>query len=135
MDPVLTVLIHIDIVFVSIRIGLEETTCERVIVPGTVVVKACFDVESSAGEHVGIGVVDVFYGGLAVDGVFVGLDGVAGRVAEGHDRAEAVIVIVIGLAFGLFNHADRLVDSRAVDVFAQQVVIAVVFGDNVRAVI
>ena len=79
--------------------------------------------------------VDVFYGDLAVDGVFVGLDGIAGRVAEGHDGAEAIIVIVIGLTFGHLDHADRLVDSRAVDVFAQQVVIAVVFGDNVVAVI
>jgi hypothetical protein len=72
---------------------------------------------------------------LAEDGVFVGLDGVAGRVAEGHDRAEGVVVIVIGLALGLLYHADRLVDSRAVDVFAQQVVIAVVFGNNVVAVV
>jgi len=81
-------------------------------------------------------VVDVFYGDLAVDGVFVGLDGIAGRVAEGHDGAEGVEVIVIdGVTVGHLDHADRLVDARAVDVFAQQVVIAVVFGDNVRAVI
>jgi hypothetical protein len=81
-------------------------------------------------------VVDVFYGDLAVDGVFVGLDGIAGRVAEGHDRAEGVEVIVIdGVTVGHLDHADRLVDSRAVDVFAQQVVIAVVFGDNVRAIV
>ena len=33
------------------------------------------------------------------------------------------------------DHADRLVDARAVDVFAQQVVIAIVFGDHVVAVI
>ena len=80
--------------------------------------------------------VDVFYGDLAVDGVFVGLDGIAGRVAEGHDGAEGVEVIVIdGVTVGHLDHADRLVDARAVDVFAQQVVIAVVFGDNVRAVI
>ena len=44
-------------------------------------------------------------------------------------------MIVIGLVIvGHLDHADRLVDSRAVDVFAQQVVIAIVFGDNVRAV-
>jgi len=114
---------------------LQESTCEWIIVPCAVVVEACFYIESSAGEHVGVGVVDVFYGWLAEDGVFVGLDGIAGRVAEGHDRAEGVVVIVIGLAFGRLDHADRLVDSRAVDVFAQKVVIAVVFGDNLGAVI
>jgi hypothetical protein len=115
---------------------LEEPAREWVIVPGSVVIKTYFYVESSAGEHVGIGVVDVFYGDLAVNRVFVSLDGVAGRVAEGHNRAEAVEVIVIdGVTVGHLDHADRLVDSRAVDVFAQQVVIAVVFGDNVVAVI
>jgi len=67
----------------------------------------------------------VFYGDLAVDGVFVGLDGIAGRVAEGHDGAEGVVVIVIyGVTVGHLDHADRLVDSRAVDVFPQQVVAA-----------
>jgi hypothetical protein len=79
--------------------------------------------------------VDIFDCDLAIDGVFVGLDGIAGRVAEGHDRTEGVVVIVIGLAFGHLDHADRLVDSGAVDVFAQQVVIAIVFGDNLVAVI
>ena len=102
---------------------------------GSVIVKTYFYVEAPSGEHVGVGVVDVFYGDLAVDGVLVGLDGIAGRVAEGHDRAEAVVVVVIGLVIvGHLDHADGLVDSRAVDVFAQQVVIAVVFGDNVGAV-
>ena len=114
---------------------MQEPSCEWIIISCSVVVKTYFYIEPAAGEHVGVGVVDVFYGGLAVDGVFVGLDGVAGRVAEGHDGAEGVVVIVIGLAFGRLYHADRLVDSRAVDVFAQQVVIAVVFGDNVVAVI
>jgi hypothetical protein len=81
-------------------------------------------------------VVDVFNGNLTIDRVLVCLDGIAGRVAECYDRAEAVEVIVIGgVTFGHLDHADRLVDARAVDVFAQQVVIAVVFGDNVGAVV
>jgi len=60
---------------------LEESAREWIVVSCAIVVKAYFYFESSAGEHVGVGVVDVFYGDLAVDGVFVGLDGVAGRVA------------------------------------------------------
>ena len=80
--------------------------------------------------------VDVFYGDLAINGVFVGLDSIAVWIAEGHNRAETVIVIVIGcITIGDLYHADRLVDFRAIDVFAQQVVIAVVFGDNLVAVI
>ena len=45
------------------------------------------------------------------------------------------MIVIDGVTVGHLDHADRLVDSRAVDVFAQQVVIAVVFGDNVGAVI
>ena len=114
---------------------MQEPARIRIIVPGAVVIQADFYIEPAAGEHVGIGMVVIFCCHLAVDGVFVGLDGVAGRVAQGHDRAEGVVVIVIGLAFGFLDHADRLVDSRAVDVFSQQVVIAIVFGDHLRAVI
>jgi len=44
-------------------------------------------------------------------------------------------VVVIGrVGVGDLDHADGLIDPRAVDVFAQQVVIAVVFGDHVGAV-
>ena len=76
-----TIRIYVHAVTVADGIGLQESARERIIVPGAVVVQAYFYVESSAGEHVGVGVVDVFYGDLAVDGVFVCLDGIAGRVA------------------------------------------------------
>jgi len=53
-----------------------------------------------------------------------------------HDVAQGVEVVVIdGVGVGHLDHTDGLVDARAVDVFAQQVVIAVVFGDHVGAVI
>ena len=46
------------------------------------------------------------------------------------------MIVIDGVTVGHLDHADRLVDSRAVDVFAQQVVIAlailvitIVFGD------
>jgi len=45
------------------------------------------------------------------------------------------VIVIGGVTFGHLDHADRLVDARAVDVFAQQVVIAVVFGDNVRTIV
>jgi hypothetical protein len=66
--------------------------------------------------------VGVLCGHLAVDAVLVGLDGIAAAVAEGHHhRAEGVVVIVVdGVTVGHLDHADRLVDARAVDVFAQQ---------------
>jgi hypothetical protein len=40
-------------------------------------------------------VVGVFYGYLAEDGVFVGLDGIAVLIAKGNYRAEGVVVVVI----------------------------------------
>jgi hypothetical protein len=60
---------------------LQEPACEWIVVTGAVVVKAYFYIETDAGEYVGVGVVYVFDGDLAVNGVFVGLDGIAGRVA------------------------------------------------------
>ena len=52
------------------------------------------------------------------------------------------MVVVGRVAIRYFCHTDglarlasgRLVDARAVDVFAQEVVIAVIFGDHVGAV-
>ena len=44
------------------------------------------------------------------------------------------MVVVGRVAVGHIDHADRLVDAGAVDVLAQQVVVAVVFGYHVRAV-
>jgi len=84
------------------------------------------------GEHVGVGVVGVFDGDLAIDEVFAGLDGIARRIAHRHDAAQGVEVVVIdGVGVGDLDHADGLVDAWAEDVFAQEVVIAVVFGDYV----
>ena len=51
-----------------------------IIVAGTVIVKPCFKIEPPAGEHVGIGMVGVFGGDLAIDGVLVALDGIAVRI-------------------------------------------------------
>ena len=39
--------------------------------------KADFDIVAHAGEHVGIRVVGVLDGHFAIDGVFVGLDGIS----------------------------------------------------------
>jgi hypothetical protein len=98
--------------------------------------KADFDIVTHAGEHVRVGVVDVLDGDFAIDGVLVGLDGISRRIAQRHDAAQGVEVVVIdGVGVGDLDHTDGLVDARAVDVFAQQVVIAVVFGDHVGAVI
>ncbi|HUV66911.1 MAG TPA: hypothetical protein VMW24_23695 [Sedimentisphaerales bacterium] len=45
------------------------------------------------------------------------------------------MVVIDGVGVGDLDHADGLVDAWAVDVFAQQVVIAVVFAEHaVRAV-
>ena len=50
-----------------------------------------------------------------------GLDGIAAAIAEGHHRAEGIVVIVVDrVTVGHLDHADRLVDARAVDVFAQE---------------
>jgi len=34
-----------------------------------------------------------------------------------------------------FDHTDQLINARTVDVFARQIAVVVVFGDNVTAVI
>ena len=136
---VIAVPVPVDAVAVAYWVGLEEAAGEWIIVPGAVIVKANFDIEPAAGEHVGIWMVGVFCGHLAVDAVLVGLDGIAAAIAEGHHRAEGIVVIVVdGVTVGHLDHADGLVDARAVDVFAQQraaVVSAVVFGDYVAAVV
>ncbi len=73
---------------------------------------------------------------LAVDAVFLGLDGIARRITQGHYGAQAVEVIVVdGIAVLDVYHTERLVNTRAVDVFSHQVVTVVVFGYNVVAVI
>ena len=40
-----------------------------------------------SGEHVGVRVVGVLDGYLAIDGVLVGLDGISRRIAQRHDAA------------------------------------------------
>ena len=45
------------------------------------------------------------------------------------------MIVIDRVTVGHLDHADRLVDSRAVDVFAQQVVIAIVFGDHMTTAI
>ena len=44
------------------------------------IVKTCFNIESPAGEHVGIRMVGVFGGDLAIDAVLVALDGITVRI-------------------------------------------------------
>ena len=44
------------------------------------------------------------------------------------------MVIVVGLAVGDLDHADGFVHTRAIDEFAEKVVIAIVFGDDMVAI-
>jgi hypothetical protein len=115
---------------------LHEAAYVGIIVSGAVVVETGFSIEAAAGELVGIGMVGIRSRHLAVDAVFVGLDGIARRIAQGHHGAQAVEVIVVdGIAVLDVYHTERLVNARAVDVFTHQVVTVVVFGYNVAAVI
>ena len=51
-------------------------------------------------------------------------------------RTQAVIVVVVhGVAVVDVDHADRLVHAGTVDVLAEELVVAVVFGDAVVAVV
>jgi len=45
------------------------------------------------------------------------------------------VIVVFGVIIDRIYHTDRLINARAVDVFAQEEVIVVVFSDNVTAVI
>ena len=45
------------------------------------------------------------------------------------------MIVVFGVIIDHIYHTDRLINARAVDVFAQEEVIVVVFSDNVTAVI
>ena len=50
-----TVQVPIDTLYVSNRVGLHKPADVRIIISRAVIVKSCFDIESAAGEHVGIG--------------------------------------------------------------------------------
>jgi len=51
--------------------------------PGTVVVKAGFDIELPAGEHKGIGMIWILSRHVTIDRVLVGLDASAFCISEG----------------------------------------------------
>jgi hypothetical protein len=62
-------------------------------------------------------VAGVLDGWFAEDRVFVGLDGIAAAVAKRNYRTKCVIVIVIRLALGLFDHTNGFIDTLTVNVF------------------
>jgi hypothetical protein len=45
------------------------------------------------------------------------------------------VIVIDGVTVCDVYHTDQLINARTVDVFAREVVIAVVFGDNVTSVI
>jgi len=131
-----TIGIPVHTIAVPAWVGLQEPARIRIIVPCPVVVKTYFYIVPSSCEHVWVGVVGVFYGWFAEYRVFVRLYGVAAAVAKRNNAAECVVVVVVcGVAVSDLDHADRLVDTGAVDVLSQQVVVAVVFGYHLGAVI
>jgi hypothetical protein len=75
---------------VSDRVGLQESAKIRIIVPGTVVVKAGFDIELPASEHKGIGMIWIRSGHLAIHRVCVALDGSAVCIGQGHHAAKTI---------------------------------------------
>ncbi len=131
-----TVRIQIHTGHITYGIGLEESPDLGVVVAGTIVVQPCLLIEFSPGEHEQIHVVGITGGDLAVDRVLVDLGGIAVGVAQGHHAAQGIEVIVPGrvVVFHV-DHGDGLIDAGAVDVLAQEVVVAVVFGDALVAVI
>jgi hypothetical protein len=91
---ILNIQVPVDAIGVSDRIGLHKPANVWIIVPGAVIVKTCFNIKSSAGEHVGIGVVgarlprglsvgQVFGRHLPVGAVLVALDAIAVRITQG----------------------------------------------------
>ena len=75
-------------------------------------------------------------GAEPVDRILVGLYRVAVRIAQGNDAAQSVGVIVVdGIAINHLGHGDGLVDAGTVEVFAQEVSIFRIFGQDVAAVV
>jgi len=52
---VLTIQVPVDAIAVADWIGLHKSADVWIIISGAVIVKPCFEIESPAGEHVGIG--------------------------------------------------------------------------------
>jgi hypothetical protein len=76
-----TVGIPIHTITITDGVGLEESTDVWIIISGTVIVKPCFIIEPSTGEHVGIYAEFGILGRhLAIDAVLVALAAIAGGI-------------------------------------------------------
>ena len=78
--PLLAACHHTPVHAIAHGVGLHKSADVWIMVPGTVIVKTCFKIESPAGEHIRIGMVGVFSGNPAIDAVLVALDGITVRI-------------------------------------------------------
>lgn len=141
---VANVRIEIQAAGVAEGIRLEESSGGVVVVAGTVVVEARFDIVATAREQVRIvhgagadlDAVDVADRGPAEHVVRVAFHEHVIHIAKSHDGAEAIEMVEAGLVgVRTVYQTYRLIDPRTINEFPQKRVRAIVFGDDLVTII